>query len=432
MWRRLQEMYRRLVDPDRRSHLPAPAKAVARWAVVFWHQIVEDRAFNGAASLAFVTLIALVPMLLLVSGVLGATGLLERNIENVEVFLFSTFLADIPEVRTFIIDGLRRVDLGTLGIVGVVAFLIVNARLYFMAESFYNEIFGTPLKRSIGQRLLNFYFLLTAVPVALAAAVLGGQQVFAGTGLLAARSVSFLVTFGVLFVAIKLFPCTRVRWRAAGAGALVSTVLLEIGGRIFPLYVTLFATDDPLRILYGSLGLLPVFLIWLHVMWLFVLLGVEVAYVAQNFRSLVEVEGEQASRQHTVRVPGVSLALETATRIAGAFQAGEGPVEEERLAEAVATSIGNLRAVLHVLQEAGFVVQSSKGWLLSRPPGQIGLAEVASAWRSHTSVRGPRGDVIGDAVADALEGGLEGSLADGVSRWLSEARGAAPLEPSAS
>lgn len=420
MLERLKELYARLTAAeDREGALPAPIAAVARWAIVFWRQIVKDRAFNRAASLAFVTLIALVPMLLLVSGILGAAGLLEPNLEAVEAFLFSTFLADIPEVREFLLSGLTRVDLGAMGIIGVAGFLIVTSRLYMMAERFYNEIFGVRVERTLGQRLMNFYFILTAAPIVLGVALLTTSQYLGDGGSTAIRWVSPVLSFAVLFVALKLFPCTRVRWRASFAGALVSGVLLELGGRVFPLYVGLLAGGDPLRILYGSIGLLPVFLIWLQLMWLFVLVGVEVAYVAQNFGSLLEAEREQADeKRHLLRIPTVALALETAARIAFAFERGDGPVPAERLAAEAHSPLHAVQDTLLILEKAAFVVPSERGWTLSRPPEQIRLEAIIAAWRELTSVRKGEVDAVGDSVADALGRCFTGSLADGVEDWI--------------
>jgi membrane protein len=86
-----------------------------------------------------------------------------------------------------------------------------------------------------------------------------------------------LLQWLVLVMALKSLPNTDVSWRAAWWGGLASVALLTLAVRLFGLYTGAFAVDDPVHRFYGSLGALPVFLLWLYLAWLSVLLGVEVA-----------------------------------------------------------------------------------------------------------------------------------------------------------
>lgn len=422
----VQEWYHRLTAGEGGPRLWVPVRAVVRWVVVFYRQLQRDQAFVRAAGMAYTTLVALVPLLLLAFGVLGAAGLLDTEREAIEGLLFGTFLGDIPEVREFLLPGLMQVDLGTLGAVGVVGLLVVASRLFIMVERAYNDIYGVRVERSFLARILNFYFTITAVPLLAVAALVatqdalshvdGGVRLFAWIGPFA--------LFGVFLTALKLFPCTRVRWRAALAGAGTSTVLVHLAGKVFPWYVQVFASDDPLRVIYGSVGIIPVFLLWLYCLWIFVLLGVEVAFVTQNFHGLLEAEREQWERSRAVvRSLDVSAALEVAVHVAAAFQRGAGPVEVDALAAACGLAPRDLRAVMAVLERDKLVVRVGEGWLLSRPPESIPLARVAGAWRLATSVRKGGEDPVGDAVGEALGEALQGSLADGVRRWLGAAAG---------
>jgi len=425
----IRELYRQLTSDDGRWREFALPRAVVRWSVVFYRELERDKAFIRAGGMAYITLIALVPMLLLVFGVLGATGLLAPSREAIERLFFDTFLGDVPGVKDFLLPGLLQVDLATLGIVGVLGLLVVTGRLYLTVEKAYNDIFGAGVDRAFAQRVLNFYFTLTALPVAVGVGFVGTQDWLTLPGM--SLWATPLLTFGMLLGALKLFPCTPVRWPPALVGAFVSGLLLEFGRRLFPLYIRLFASDDPLHIVYGSLGLIPVFLLWLYLLWVFVLLGVEVAYVAQHFNSLAEAEFEMSDADaRLLEAPTLSLAFEVLVRIAAAFEAGAGPVRVEALAEGTGVPIKALRGVLRVHERAGYVLRTDAGYSLARPPARLVLSEILTSWRHLTSVRRQEGDVVGDAIARALTERFPGTLADALARWdpLAEDEAPAPGE----
>lgn len=419
---RIFHLYQRLTSGEDMHPLVAPVRAPVRWGLVFYRQLRRDQAFVRAAGMAYITLIALVPGLLLVFGVLGATGLLESNADELETLIFGTFLGNIPEVREVLWPGLMRVDLATLGLVGTLGLIFVVARLFLIVERSYSDIFGVPVERSLATRLLNFYFTLTAVPIATLGVVVGAAAVAADFGL--GWLPSFLtpvLPFGVLFAALKLFPATRVRWRPALLGAGVSWILLEGGARAFTLYIRFFASDDPLHVIYGSMGLIPVFLLWLYLLWIFVLLGVEVAYVSQNYGSLVQAELDQLDQdRNPLRLPSVQVALELVLWVALRFESGAGPLPQDELARRAGLREREVRQILSLLDRRGLVARSSDGWLLTRPADQIALADVATAWRESTAVHAEDG--VARSVAMLMEAPLEGTLADGLARWEAELR----------
>ena len=180
-----------------------------------------------------------------------------------------------------------------------------------MIEAAYCDIYGVPVERPFLSRILNIYFAVTAMPLLALAVIITSQntlsQVPVEASWLPLSIVSPVMLFGVFLGALKLFPSTRVRWRPAMVGAAFSSLLVTALGRVFPWYVSVFGSDDPLRVIYGSVGIIPVFLLWLYCMWMFVLLGVEVAYVIQNYTSLLEAEKEEWERtRSTLRAVDVT------------------------------------------------------------------------------------------------------------------------------
>jgi membrane protein len=79
-----------------------------------------------------------------------------------------------------------------------------------------------------------------------------------------------------------MVPTATVELRPALVGALIATLLLLIGKETLGLYVN---NALSLQHMYGSLGLVPVFMFWLYLMWLIILLGLQVSTILQEVAS---------------------------------------------------------------------------------------------------------------------------------------------------
>lgn len=408
-----------------RQGLPKGLEPLARplsWALVYYRALERDQAFVRAAGMAYTTLVALVPLLLLVFGLLDATGILDRDRPAIEALVFESFLGDIPEVRETLLPGLLDANLGALGLVGIGGLVLVAGRLYLMVERAYCDIFGVAVRRPLHVRALMFYVLLTIVPVVFVAAFLRTWQAMSGLGFGFGRQASLaLLELVVLVAAMRGFPTTRVRWVPAIVGSCVSLVLLHAASVGFQLYLRVLAPGDPVRLIYGSLGVLPIFLLWLYVAWLMTLLGVEVAAVSQNYSSMVEAERAAAfeARAGHDASPEVDVALWVLAAVADHWEQGAGPVAVEALADGAGMSSRDLLGVLRVLDAAGFIAWSEEGWLLARPAESIALREVVAAWREVASPLGLRDDVLA-AVRAEIDGPIRGTLAEAVERWRRE------------
>lgn len=408
---------RKALEPLKHHPAFGPVTLVVRVSYLFYKELRDDKAFIRAAGMSYASLIALVPLLVLVFGVLGSLGMLQTDAEQQAVYdaFFGAFFGDVDEIRQALVPFMERIDFRALGASATVALLFVAARLFLMVEQAYSDIFEVKIDRWMSRRILNFYFSITAVPIVMMMSLEGMLRL----GLSQWQDpLTSALQFGLLLSALKFLPCTQVRWGPALLGATTSWVLLELGGLGFSTYISWSYADPdyPLRAFYGSLILIPVFLVWLYVLWLVVLLGVEVAHVAQNYGSLVTAERESAEREsRRLRGPNLDNALELLGHVARSFRRGHGPLSTEQLAVVIKLSPRDLDAIAQVLEELGLLARTEQGWLMARPPDQIPLQEIAERWRSCTVLTGGRSS-IAEEVAGALH--LEGTLSDAVDRWI--------------
>ncbi len=392
-----------------------PFVTFLRWAWVFYLELWRDRAFVRAAGMSYTTLVAIVPLLVIVLGVLSATGSMGNDPEYTAALLLDRLIGEVPQVRDVLLHGLLQIDLSAVGIVALGGLLFIAARLYLSVEKAYCDFFGVLVRRNLARRLLNFYFAVTALPVMLAVVLRGSVSLSTGIGMSWGEQGALMgLQYLLLLAMLKLFPSCHVRWPPALVGALVSWALLELGRRLFGFYVALItAGSDPLAAVYGSIGLIPVFLAWIYLVWLFILLGVEVANVMQNYPSLFEAESEIAGDRH--RYPSVDTALQLLVWVAWHFAKVGGPITLKELGAHTALAARAIRQGLDVLIDIGLVIETPAGFLLGRPADRVVLQEVVEAWRGLTVPRGREDDPVREEISGRLV--LEGTLADAVDRW---------------
>ena len=87
---------------------------------------------------------------------------------------------------------------------------------------------------------------------------------------------SILVVWGFVTLGYRWIPAGRLGWRSAAAGALFAAISLMIGEWALERFVVGAVRASPIG---GSLGLVPLLMLWLYVMWMCVLYGMEIAVI---------------------------------------------------------------------------------------------------------------------------------------------------------
>jgi membrane protein len=383
-------------------------------AVIVTQQTARDRLHVRSATLAYWTAVGAVPLLVIAFALTGPIGLREATVESVRGLMYDTVLSDAvgAELVAVLEQMLHQVDLGTVGWIGVLGLMAISSQIYFQVELAFNDIFSTRLHRSWFWRFSLFNLSLLIAPLLLAGGmIISAKLPDTGFGFV----VPWLMTSAAFVLSIKYLPNTPVRWRSAIIGGLVSALLFEMSKRGFTLYIDLLGTRDSLARLYGSVAFLPLFLIWLNVVWLVVLMGVELAYVIDKGSQLLDVQRERASDPHAWRrkpdglfAVGILLALYEATNT--------GPATLAHISDVAGVPRHHTRAALEVLEDAGVVAKDPQNdWLPTHSPDDISAAEVLRAWQSLAAPRwmssGPGKQLIAQMQL-RLEHSSDTSLAD--------------------
>ena len=357
-----------------------------------------------SAALSFRTIFAMVPVIVLAVLVLKAVGALEDSRQSLRQFLEGSGFAQIAVVESGAEDGEQpasqpgevlnvadeienlvagveaKLSFKHLGPVGVVLLIWTALTLLTTIERSLNRIFGVRQARPLARCLLPYWSVLTLGPLVSVAAGYAGRKVVHTFD--TALGVSWVlvivgwagpIVVGILVLAAvyKLLPNTNVRYRTAVGGAVVAVPLWLVAKWGFAVYVTkLVGTGN----MYGALGLLPLFLIWLNLSWLIFLFGAQLAHTAAN------LAGMQAAEQAEGFDLGPSGLLAAAITVAQPYLVGQGPVRMEQVAGKLHVPEELAQALLEKLEVLKIVCsvegQPGVSYLLAKPPDKIPLLEL--------------------------------------------------------
>ncbi len=382
---------------------------VVHMVAVLGGQSARDKLHVRSATLAYWSAVGMVPLLVLGFAFTDPIGMRSATETAVRGLLYDTvFATGETEVMHVLDQLLQRVDFAALGWLGALGVMFIGSQLFFATELAFNDIYNAKVNRSWILRFILFNGLIIAVPVVIAGGFLFTRH-FAHAPVGAGQFLPLLITSLAMVGAVKVLPDTRVSWAAAAVGGLVSAVLFEGTKMGFGAYTELLGTKDNMTRLYGSVAFLPVFLLWLNVLWLVMLLGVEIAFVTQNRKTLLEGQREHALDPHAHhRRPdalfalGVLVAL---TREEG--DSGTGMGDLYNIAHACKVPSRHVRYTLEVLVDAGIVRHVTRdNYALVQPPEAITAAEVLRHWHDIATPLWRSGAVIGDLV-NGIERRLE-------------------------
>jgi membrane protein len=354
-------------------------KSLRDFVLLFHERFRETRCPQVASSLAFTTLLALVPFVTVTITAFGHLPGMEAISAALRTFLLENMLPDKAAGNIITTYALEFSEKATrLTLIGVAMLAVTALMLLATIEKVFNQIWGVRQPRPLLLRITVYWFVLTLGPF-----ILGGSIFATGylvsismqwapnlswIGAFSARLLSPLL-LGVLFVFLYFaVPNHRVRFVHAFVGGLTAAVVFFLMQRAFGIFIAYFPTYT---LVYGTFAALPIFLVWLYLSWIVVLLGAlataTMPVFAERRRVVAPFPGYEAWAAVTMLV-----------QLARAQRMGR-PESFAALREHAALSEHRAEAVLGGLAEAHWVSRTDEGdWVLTRAPSQILLAEILS------------------------------------------------------
>ncbi len=336
------------------------------------------RGMQTASSLAYTTLLSIVPLVAVMFGLFGSISVLQDFSESIQDFIFSSFVPEFGWTLQSYISGFSD-KASQLTISGSAVLVLIAIMLMATIDNAFNRIWLIKNKRNPIARLLVYWGVLTMGPLLIGIG-LATTSYFLSLPVVAdvdttfnlkARLLSWLpflttsIAFTLLYI---LIPNCSVSKKHAMAGGFICAVLFELAKYGFGIYVKEMPSYENI---YGAIAIIPLFLIWIYVSWMIVLFGAHITFCLSSFRLQDEIE-------HSSKGGWTYLdALRILEYLYQAQRKGETVPVAKLRKSAVLLPHYQINELLETLKRVKWVNQSSNGqWLLSKDMKETSLYDL--------------------------------------------------------
>ncbi len=375
-------------------------------------RLYTNNAMAMSAALSFRTIFTIVPILVLAFLILKSVGSVDQSKVILRDFLNEAGLAEISyqeppqtapgaatapatdgqidqstprtisvadQIEVLVESTEKKLTLGSLGPVGAVLFVWTAITLLTTIERSLNRIFEAPRPRALVRRVFLYWSALTLGPLLIVGCSVGLERVAAMAQSLPAFATAISTVkwaaaflFGVMVVAIlySQLPNTEVLWRSALTGAVITVLLWLVGQWGFTQYIQMVASKS----IYGALGLVPLFLMWLNLFWWVFLFGAQLAHSVSHLGRLSREDRPERINLGPWDYLGCLLAV-------ARWQASQASsIRQDDIADALNMRGQDAERLIRQLCDAGLICriadERKKVYVLVRPANRISIKDV--------------------------------------------------------
>ena len=340
---------------------------IVEFLYLWRNELVKDRCPQRAASLTYTTLLAIFPLIavvaLFVPALFGGYEEMQGSvIEFLEGMLIPTAGEKIETTMRSYFDTFRENSVG-VGFFGVIGLMLSAVALFASVDKSFNAIWLARSRRSRVHLFTRFSSMLILLPIFIGGSILLTVELKSRmeiVGRFFSLMLPYIMTCTALTVAFYIIPNTRVNFFYALIGGITSGLLWEFAKVGFSFYVG----APRIGLIIKSLGVIPIFLIWIYFSWFIVLVGCELAFVLQYFHRL---------RLETFRkIPCVTidhkLIFLVFLIIADNFHRNLGSISFQSLINKVPIKVNEMERIIDLLKKAHMVSETSYSeFILGRP-----------------------------------------------------------------
>ncbi len=364
------------------SNIFSIVKPGARWLFCFaryvFQQFFAGRTMQSASSLAYTTLLSLVPLIAVMFSFFSNLPVFKDISEIIQEFVFNNFVPSFGQtIQDYLIN--FSIKASQLTTTGIILLVIIALMLMHTINSALDNIWHINRQRRLIARFLVYWAILTLGPVLIGVGLYSTSYLLALPVIenvdsainIKSRLLALMpffttsIAFTLLYV---LVPNTHVNRRHAITGGVTAAVLFELAKYTFGLYVKAVPTYT---MIYGAIAVIPMFLIWIYVSWLIVLLGAQISYSLSVFRM------EDVGKHHSEIRWGFLDAYQIIGELWLAQKEGTGRSVMQLKKSGVRISHASMNTIFDILVKANWVKRDSLGqWCLIRDLGELTLMDL--------------------------------------------------------
>ena len=373
-----------------RSRFCASLPGLMEWARAMMRAVREEGLDYRAASLAYTTLLSIVPCLAFSLSLLKAFGV-NRHLEPFLVQVLAPLGDNAPLLVDRILDFVTRINTGLLGFVGVLSLIYIVLSMLGKIEKTFNHIWRVTPTRSFVRRAGDYLSVVLLGPVLIFSGVgltasmpgmvvmrrLVAQEPFGTLFFLGGKLLSLMLVIAAFTFVYLYIPNTRVPLKAALFGGVWGGLVWKLAGFCFAHFI---ADSANYHALYSGLVIMILFMIWLEVSWLILLLGGQAAMYFQHPHFVRGYEGYDRLGCRGQEGLGLSLMMLIGER----YLRGDSPWTLNQLAERLHLPWDVVKDALAVLQSGNLVEETGRGddsYLPARDLSMVTVSQIRVALR---------------------------------------------------
>ena len=366
-----------------------PVLRVVRYPAALIRDWLHGEISVRAMSLAYTTLLSIVPLLVFSFSILKGLGA-RGDIKFILDHFFAPLGASSAQLTESVMEFVTNMRGDLLGSIGLAFLVYTVVTTIQKVETSFNYVWRVGRPRSLGRRFAEYMSVLILGPILLAVAIglLGsaenspfGQWLHAVAPFAAVMDVlggiaPYIIVTAVFTFMYSFIPNTQVQFRAALIGGVTAGIMWALVGRGF---TAVIVYSSHLVAVYTGFAIVLTTLIWVYLSWLILLIGAQLAFYVQFPQYLRHghetIELTDSDREQA----GLSIMY----LIGRDYEAGKSYWDAGRLAAELDVPSIALAPVLARLERAGLIVATEKELFVpGRDPAGILLSDIVHAVRT--------------------------------------------------
>ena len=257
-----------------------------------WEGNRDQKLSQIAASLAYTTILSLVPMITIATILIGYLPKVIQVKNAFKTWLLDTYMPGGINQQVFIYLDQFSAQARGLTLLGIAGLFITAIMTLSVIEKAFNQIFKVHQSRPLFKKVLIYSAATFLGPILLGAGIYLSGALFSATeGWIEALSIGFSliatiapIVLAVLVFAVvyKVLPYSQILWKDALFGALFAAIsfeLMKFGFAVFLTYTAFYKT------VYGAFAIFPLALLWIYLTWWITLAGAVLVANLPSIRS---------------------------------------------------------------------------------------------------------------------------------------------------
>src|ERR1700744_4054114 len=371
-----------------------PVLRVLRYPAALIRDWLRGEITVRAMSLAYTTLLSIVPLLVFSAVILkslGARGDLK--------FIISQFFAPMggaaDQLTESVLQFVRNMRSDLLGAIGLIFLVYTVVTTIQKVETSFNFLWRVDRPRSFFRRFTEYLAVMTLGPVFLAVAIglltsaehspfaqwVDGIQPLAWTLSTVGKVLPYAIVTVIFTFMYVFIPNTKVQFRAALIGGIASGIVWALVGKVFTAFIVYSSSWVAI---YTGFAIVLTTLVWVYVSWLIMLIGAQLAFYLQfpqylrHGQEAFELTGRDREQ----------VALSIMYLVGRDYSAGKASWSAHALAAELDIPSIALAPVLHCLEQNGLLLATEREQFVpGRGLAAIGLSEIFEVVRALHSGR---------------------------------------------